>query len=83
MAQRLPGMLSFDMPTGGMFIWARLPEGQDGTALLTHALAHGWAYVPDEAFYAGQPDKRTLRLKKALADCKAQSTVETPPKETA
>lgn len=45
-----------------MFIWAQLPEGQDGTALLSHALAHGLAYVPGAAFYAGQPDKRTLRL---------------------
>jgi 2-aminoadipate transaminase len=60
--EQLGDALSFDMPTGGMFIWARLPEGQSGTALLTHALAQGLAYVPGAAFYAGQVDPRTLRL---------------------
>jgi 2-aminoadipate transaminase len=45
-----------------MFIWVRLPAGCDAMALLPQAVAAGVAYVPGEAFFAGAPDTRTLRL---------------------
>jgi 2-aminoadipate transaminase len=45
-----------------MFLWVRLPEGLDATALLPQAVARGVAYVPGAAFYAGTTDTRTLRL---------------------
>ena len=49
-------------PDGGMFFWVRLPEGFDAMHLLGRAVDFGVAFVPGEAFYAGEPDRRTLRL---------------------
>ena len=49
-------------PTGGMFLWARLPEGIDTMALLPKAVDAGVAYVPGAAFYADNVDPRTVRL---------------------
>jgi len=58
----LPAGSAFNRPAGGMFVWARLPEGWDATELLTAALRHDVAFVPGEPFYACDPDPRTLRL---------------------
>lgn len=54
--------VQWNAPAGGMFLWLRLPEGLDATALLPQAVARGVAYVPGAAFYAGSADPRTLRL---------------------
>ncbi|MDB5861086.1 MAG: aminotransferase, class, partial [Ramlibacter sp.] len=54
--------LSWNKPDGGMFLWARLPEGMNAAALLPQAVDKGVAFVPGAAFYAGDPDPRTLRL---------------------
>jgi 2-aminoadipate transaminase len=45
-----------------MFLWARLPERYDTTALLPAVLRHDVAYVPGAPFHAGEPDRATLRL---------------------
>ncbi len=58
----LPEGSTFNRPEGGMFVWARLPEGHDATALLPRAIAAQVAYVPGAPFYATTPDPRTLRL---------------------
>jgi len=58
----LPPGSSHNRPAGGMFIWARLPEGMDATEALTTALAHDVAFVPGAPFFAGAPDSRALRL---------------------
>jgi DNA-binding transcriptional MocR family regulator len=58
----LPPGSSWNRPEGGMFIWARLPEGHDSTALLPVAVAHDVAYVPGAPFFAGPPDPASLRL---------------------
>ncbi len=50
------------MPVGGMFFWIRLPEGFDAMALLPKAVDAGIAFVPGAAFYAQNPDTRTMRL---------------------
>ncbi len=49
-------------PAGGMFLWLRLPEGVDSLALLDDAVEAGVAFVPGAAFFAEEPDPRTLRL---------------------
>lgn len=49
-------------PEGGMFLWARLPEAYDTTALLPRVVAHDVAYVPGAPFYAGTPQPSTMRL---------------------
>ena len=62
LAECLPPGCEWQVPEGGMFFWIRLPEGLDATALLPRAVDAGIAYVPGAAFYAHQPDPRTLRL---------------------
>ena len=54
--------LEWNSPDGGMFLWARLPAGLDAVQLLPKAVERGVAFVPGAAFYADQPDARTLRL---------------------
>ncbi len=54
--------ISWNTPDGGMFLWARLPQGMDATALLPKAVDKGVAFVPGEAFFAGPPDTRCMRL---------------------
>ena len=60
--QHLPAGSQWQAPAGGMFFWVRLPAGCHAMALLPQAVAAGVAYVPGEAFYAHQPDPRTVRL---------------------
>ena len=54
--------VTWNRPDGGMFLWARLPEGMNAIDLLPHAVEKGVAFVPGAAFYAGHGDPRTLRL---------------------
>lgn len=54
--------LSWNRPAGGMFLWTRLPAGLDAIDLLPLAVEHNVAFVPGSAFYAQQPDPRSLRL---------------------
>jgi 2-aminoadipate transaminase len=57
-----PETLSWNRPSGGMFLWTRLPEGLNAVDLLPQAVAHNVAFVPGAAFYANQPDPRSMRL---------------------
>lgn len=52
----------WNQPDGGMFLWARLPEGMNAIELLPHAVEKGVAFVPGAAFYADHADPRCLRL---------------------
>lgn len=58
----LPAGCHWVEPHGGMFFWVELPAGCDAMALLPAAVARGVAFVPGEAFYAGDAAKNTLRL---------------------
>ena len=49
-------------PAGGMFLWLRMPEGIDTVKMLPAAVERNVAYVPGAAFYASNPDMRTMRL---------------------
>jgi DNA-binding transcriptional MocR family regulator len=62
LAGALPPGSTHNRPDGGMFVWARLPDGWDAEALLRRALAHDVAFVPGAPFHAGVPDRATLRL---------------------
>ena len=54
--------LTWNTPAGGMFLWARLPEGMKAVDLLPIAVDQGVAFVPGAPFYAGVADPRTMRL---------------------
>ncbi len=58
----LPPGATHNRPDGGMFVWARLPDGWDAEDLLTRALARDVAFVPGYPFFAGEPDRATLRF---------------------
>ncbi|CAL9520048.1 PLP-dependent aminotransferase family protein [Streptomyces sp. enrichment culture] len=60
--EALPEGSQWNRPEGGMFLWVRLPSSYDTTALLPQAVENHVAYVPGAPFYAGTPDRATLRL---------------------
>ncbi|QYY25325.1 PLP-dependent aminotransferase family protein [Diaphorobacter sp. MNS-0] len=61
--QEMQGLgVTWNRPDGGMFLWLRLPEGMSALQLLPRAVERNVAFVPGAAFYADQPDDRTLRL---------------------
>lgn len=62
LGEALPQGSVWTRPEGGMFLWARLPDPYDTTALLPRVVAQDVAYVPGAPFYAGEPDRSTLRL---------------------
>jgi DNA-binding transcriptional MocR family regulator len=62
LAEALPPGSAHNRPDGGMFVWARLPDGWDAAALLERALAREVAFVPGFPFFAGPPETATLRL---------------------
>lgn len=62
LARHLPPTCEWTTPKGGMFFWVRLPEGCHALELLPKAVEAGMAFVPGAAFYAQDPDPRTLRL---------------------
>jgi 2-aminoadipate transaminase len=62
LADALPEGSTWTRPEGGMFLWARLPSSYDTTALLPQVVTRDVAYVPGAPFYAGEPDRSTLRL---------------------
>jgi DNA-binding transcriptional MocR family regulator len=58
----LPPGSTHNRPDGGLFVWARLPDGWDAEPLLARALERDVAFVPGYPFFAGQPDHAALRL---------------------
>ncbi|SMF18826.1 PLP-dependent aminotransferase family protein [Streptomyces sp. Amel2xC10] len=58
----LPEGSVWNRPDGGMFLWVRLPSSYDTTELLARVVRQDVAYVPGAPFYAGEPDRSTLRL---------------------
>ena len=62
LADALPPGSTHNRPDGGMFVWARLPDGWDAAELLDRALAHDVAFVPGFPFFAGPPDPRHAAL---------------------
>jgi len=54
--------VTWNRPDGGMFLWARLPEGMTARELLPHAVEQGVAFVPGAAFFASHADERAVRL---------------------
>jgi 2-aminoadipate transaminase len=62
LAHEMPNDVTWNKPVGGMFLWARLPEGMNAVDLLPKALEKNVAFVPGAAFYADNADERSLRL---------------------
>ncbi|MEX3935289.1 PLP-dependent aminotransferase family protein [Paraburkholderia phymatum] len=66
LASHCASRMTWNVPEGGMFLWARVPDSVDATRLLETTLAPvsgpRVAFVPGSPFYAGVADTHTLRL---------------------
>jgi len=65
--QELGDHISFDMPKGGMFLWARFRQPFNATEWLKTTLQQGVVFVPGEYFFSDNPDRSTFRLSFATA----------------
>ena len=63
----MPKGVSWTRPNGGLFVWARLPDGVDTRQLLDRAVKEeGVAFVPGAAFYFDGRGRNTMRLSYSL-----------------
>jgi DNA-binding transcriptional MocR family regulator len=62
LSRHLSDIAAWSVPTGGFFVWLRLPDGMDSKELLPSALQARVAYVPGRAFYADGSGGREMRL---------------------
>jgi 2-aminoadipate transaminase len=60
--REMPAGVEWNSPSGGMFLWVRLPQGMDAVTLLPKAVDKGVAFVPGAPFFAANPQARSLRL---------------------
>ncbi|MCL6473265.1 MAG: PLP-dependent aminotransferase family protein [Firmicutes bacterium] len=58
-----PDGSTWSRPSGGLFIWATLPEGLNSGEMLAEAIREAKvAYVPGRAFYYGEGGESSMRL---------------------
>jgi DNA-binding transcriptional MocR family regulator len=62
LAAVLPGGAYFTRPDGGIFVWARLPEGWSVAQLLERAVEQGIFFMPGSVFFADLADDSWFRL---------------------
>ncbi|HEX5203083.1 PLP-dependent aminotransferase family protein [Paractinoplanes rhizophilus] len=62
MRDLMPAGTTWTHPTGGLFVWATLPEGLDSKAMMPRAIAARVAYVPGTGFYADGTGTSNMRL---------------------
>jgi DNA-binding transcriptional MocR family regulator len=59
----LPADVEFDVPQGGLFLWARLPGEMSAESLLRAACKEGVDFVPGSKFFPdGNQGKDWMRL---------------------
>jgi len=58
----MPAACTWNVPTGGFFVWVGLPPGIDAKAMLPRAVTARVAYVPGTAFYADGFGSSFMRL---------------------
>ena len=58
----MPAGCSWNVPTGGFYVWLTLPPGIDAKAMLPRAVTARVAYVPGTAFYADGFGSSSMRL---------------------
>jgi 2-aminoadipate transaminase len=62
LADHFPPQAEWTRPSGGLFIWATLPEFIDTTDLLARALRDNVAFVPGEAAFLDGRGRSSMRL---------------------
>lgn len=56
------GLELWTEPQGGLFLWARLPEGMDSAPIARHALQHGVVFAPGNVFSPSRTAANYLRF---------------------
>jgi 2-aminoadipate transaminase len=54
--------LSWTVPTGGFYVWLKLPDNVDSKSMLPRAVKELVAYTPGTAFYANGEGRNYMRL---------------------
>src|SRR6185369_14512267 len=62
LAEFFPREAEWTQPSGGLFIWATLPEFIDTGDLLARALRDDVAFVPGQAAYVDERGRNSMRL---------------------
>jgi hypothetical protein len=62
LTEDVPAGVTWTRPTGGFYVWVRLPDHLDARAMLAKAITARVAYVPGGAFYADGQGGSCLRL---------------------
>ena len=62
LADHFPPQAEWTRPSGGLFIWATLPDFIDTTDLLARALHENVAFVPGEAAFLDGRGRNAMRL---------------------
>lgn len=62
MDQRMPEGITWTRSQGGLFTWAKLPQGIDTTPMLKQAIANKVAYVPGNSFFVDESGPNTMRI---------------------
>ena len=62
MDKYMPKQVSWSKPTGGMFLWLKLPEGIDSKEIFMTAIEHNVAYVIGRPFHCDNSGGNTMRL---------------------
>lgn len=60
--REMPEGMSWSKPSGGMFLWARLPGGASAARLFERAAARGVVYVKGRQFHCDGSGDDTMRL---------------------
>jgi 2-aminoadipate transaminase len=68
LAEHFPAQAEWTHPSGGLFIWARLPDFIDTTDLLARALRENVAFVPGAAAYLDGRGHNAMRLNFSAVD---------------
>ncbi len=62
LATHMPAACSWNIPSGGFYVWLTLPPGIDAKAMLPRAVTARVAYVPGTAFFADGFGSGSMRL---------------------
>jgi 2-aminoadipate transaminase len=60
--QHMPDEATWSEPSGGMFLWLKLPERIDTKEIFKTAVEHQIAYVIGHPFHCDESGKNTMRL---------------------
>jgi len=62
LAEVMPAGTSWNRPTGGFYLWVKVPERIDTEALVYECIERGVVYVPGTAFYTDGSGHSELRM---------------------